>query len=390
MDEIIRLCKEIKDNKKCLGCGVSKYDGCECIYCGRINEKLKLLVDKLISVLNNTTDFDNKTLINLFNIKDLNIKEVNAILDRYNFDNIIDSRIDNLIQNRFSATITNDDAYLFSTLIEGNTLNIQNIDFITMNLMRYMIMGKLDISNEKKKVVIKNFTEIFMRDKIKNPICIYSGKLDVQGDSFYNIIRFNESDIDKLLEEGDYIELLRLIFHECTHTHQHYYIDKGSLINYLILLQTKEQIIRNYYPNYYRDNYKLYLEEVEARYNEYYSLLQIMQVFGLKMSDKSISVLHEEMINENKNMEDRKRVINGNQTTLDELFDSIKLSANDLYKYPLLNLEYKIDNGNVVKKSVDELQSDYDVYLQNMKTPKEKEEIDYLYSRLIGEKVNKK
>ena len=108
------------------------------------------------------------------------------------------------------------------------------------------------------------------------------------------------------------------------------------------------------------------------------------------MSDKSISVLNEEMINENKNMEDRRRVINGNQTTLDEVFDSIKLSANDLYKYPLLNLEYKIDNGNVVKKSVDELQRDYDAYLQNIKTPKEKEEIDYLYSRLIGEKVNKK
>ena len=64
----------------------------------------------------------------------MNIKEVNVILDRYNFDNVIDSRIDNLIQNRFSATITNDDAYLFSALIEENTLNRQNIDFIIMNL----------------------------------------------------------------------------------------------------------------------------------------------------------------------------------------------------------------------------------------------------------------
>lgn len=390
MNNIIELCNNIKENKKCTGCGASKYNNCECIYCGNINYNLKKLVSKLNDALNNVKKIDNNVLVSLYNIRDLDIKEINNILGRYNFDSVINDKIDSLYENKYGLSIDKEDIRLFISLLDSNSLSRKDIDFISMSLMRFMVLGKLDTNNTNKKIVFKYFTELFMRDKMDNPICIYTDKIDAQGDSFYNVIRYKETDVDKLLEEDNYIELLRLAFHECTHTFQNYYIHKGTSITSLLFLQTKEQIIRDYYPNYYKENYNNYLEEVEARYNEFYSLLQIMKVFKLKMSDKAINVINEEMVKEQKNMNNRKRIFNGKEATLDEIFDSIILNTNDLYKYPLLNLQYKLDNGIVVNKSNDEIRYDYEIYLDGVVDSGDKEQIEYLYKNVLGIEEYKK
>ena len=57
IEEII---SEIKNNQKCEGCGASKYDNCECIYCGHINDNLKELASRLVSVLKTTNNIDDK------------------------------------------------------------------------------------------------------------------------------------------------------------------------------------------------------------------------------------------------------------------------------------------------------------------------------------------
>ena len=390
MNSIIELCNDIKENKKCTGCGASKYNNCECIYCGNINYNLKKLVSKLNDALNNVKKIDNNVLVSLYNIRDLDIKEINNILGRYNFDSVINDKIDSLYENKYGLSIDKEDIRLFISLLDSNSLSRKDIDFISMSLMRFMVLGKLDTNNTNKKIVFKYFTELFMRDKMDNPICIYTDKIDAQGDSFYNVIRYKETDVDKLLEEDNYIELLRLAFHECTHTFQNYYIHKGTSITSLLFLQTKEQIIRDYYPNYYKENYNNYLEEVEARYNEFYSLLQIMKVFKLKMSDKAINVINEEMVKEQKNMNNRKRMFNGKEAILDEIFDSIILNTNDLYKYPLLNLQYKLDNGIVVNKSNDEIRHDYEIYLDGVVDGGDKEQIEYLYKNVLGIEEYKK
>lgn len=390
MNSIIELCNDIKENKKCTGCGASKYNNCECIYCGNINYNLKKLVSKLNDALNNVKKIDNNVLVSLYNIRDLDIKEINNILGRYNFDSVINDKLDSLYENKYGLSIDKEDIRLFISLLDSNSLSRKDIDFISMSLMRFMVLGKLDTNNTNKKILFKYFTELFMRDKMDNPICIYTDKIDAQGDSFYNVIRYKETDVDKLLEEDNYIELLRLAFHECTHTFQNYYIHKGTSITSLLFLQTKEQIIRDYYPNYYKENYNNYLEEVEARYNEFYSLLQIMKVFKLKMSDKAINVINEEMVKEQKNMNNRKRIFNGKEATLDEIFDSIILNTNDLYKYPLLNLQYKLDNGIVVNKSNDEIRYDYEIYLDGVVDSGDKEQIEYLYKNVLGIEEYKK
>lgn len=381
MDNIVELCNNIKASKKCSGCSAQKFDGCECMYCGTINEELKALIDKLISVLKNKNDYNNEELVNLYSIKDLNIEEVNIALTKNNFYQVVRDKIDEALSNRYGSDINDED--FFITLIDSGSLEKREKDFLIVCLMRFMVMDKLNVTNENKKLLIKYFTEFFMSVKVNSPEVIYTNDIDAQGDSLYNIIRFNEKDVDKLLEEKDYVELLRLIFHECTHTYQKYHKHKRDLITGLLFMQTKEEIISKRYPEYYKENYIIYLDEVEARYNEYRTLIDMMRVFGLKMSDQSISALNEEMIKEEKNMENNSRMFNGHVTTVEEIFDSISLNMKDINNYPLLKLEYKVENGKVVRKSDDELKSDYNMHMEKTVDEGARKQIEYIYKNLL-------
>ena len=389
MNEIIRLCEEIKDNKKCSGCGASKYDGCECIYCGSINEKLKVLVDKLISALNNTTDFDNKILVSLLSINDLGIKKANSILNKYDVNTIVSSKYKWLLDNKFGSNISKDDEELFINLIDSNSIDTSTKNTFITILMRYMITGNLSTSNDKKKLLIKKFTEMYMETRIKNPECIYSKLDDANGDAFYSLIRLNDNTIDNYLRKGLYAQILMLVFHECTHTYQKYYMHNGEILSYLLLLQTKETIIRNRSSNYYDDNYKMFSEESEARYMEYKGLLDYLSVLNLGLSKENTEFCNNMMQEEYKNCQDENRVLDGKNTTVDEIFDNIELTISELNRYPLLKLEYKIEDDRVAKKSIEELENDY-AYLKSVKTGEEREQIDYIYSKLIKERVNKK
>ena len=282
IEEII---KEIKNNKKCIGCGASKYDNCECAYCGRINDNLKELTSKLVSVLPTTNNIDDITLVNLLSISDLGIKEINSILSKYNVGDILNSKYKWLIDNKFGTSISKDDAELFINIIDSNMVNTNIKNTMITVLMRFMIQDKLDISNDKKKILIKYFTEMYMKLKVRNPECIYTKLDNANGDNLYSLIRLNEGTVDNYLNKKAYAKLLMLIFHECTHTYQRYYERNGEIVNYLLLLQSKESIISKRYPNYYNDNYYYYSDESEARYMEYKGLLDYLNVLNLETQE---------------------------------------------------------------------------------------------------------
>ena len=95
------------------------------------------------------------------------------------------------------------------------------------------------------------------------------------------------------------------------------------------------------------------------------------------------------MKKEYKNAQNETRVLNGSNTTVDEIFNGIELTIDELKRYPLLKLEYKVEDGKVVKKSKEEMENDYNNYLVSAQESK-RVEIDYLYSKILGEKVNEK
>ena len=386
IEEIIR---EIKNNKKCTGCSASKYDNCECIYCGRINDNLKELTSKLVSVLQATNNIDDKTLGALFSVSDLGIKEIYNILSKYNVGDILNNKYKWLIDNKFGNSISKDDAELFINIINSNMVNNSIKNTMITILIRFMIQDKLDISNDKKKILIKYFTEMYMETKVRNPECIYTKLDNANGDNLYSLIRLNEGTVDNYLNKKAYAQLLMLIFHECTHTYQRYYERNGEIVNYLLLLQSKESIISKRYPNYYDDNYYYFSEESEARYMEYKGLLDYLNVLNLGLSKENNDYCIDMMKKEYKNAQNEARVLNGINTKVDEIFDGIELTIDELNRYPLLKIEYKIEDGKVVKKTKEEMENDYNNYIASTGESK-RVEIDYLYSKILGEKVNEK
>ncbi len=386
IEEIIR---EIKNNKKCEGCGATKYDNCKCLYCDHVNDNLKELIDKLVGVLKTTNNIDDKTLVNLLSISDLGIKEINTIINDYNVGDILNNKYKWLIDNKFGNSISPDDAELFINIISSNMVNISIKNTMITIMMRFMIQDKLDISNDKKKILIKHFTEMYLGIKVRNPECIYTKLDDANGDNLYSLIRLNEETVNNYLNKKAYSQLLMLIFHECTHTYQRYYKHTGEIVNYLLLLQSKESIISKRYPNYYNDNYYYYSDESEARYREYKGLLDYLNVLNLGLSKENNDYCIEMMKKEYENAQNENRVLNGDSTSVDEIFNGIELTIDELNRYPLLKLEYKVENGNVVKKTKEEMENDYNNYLASTGESK-RVEIDYLYSKILGEKVNEK
>ena len=74
--------------------------------------------------------------------------------------------------------------------------------------------------------------------------------------------------------------------------------------------------------------------------------------------------------------------MNGEELTVDEIFETIPKNSMLIYNYQLLGLQYKDDNGVLVKKNKLELQKDYDERVKLAKNAEEKNIIDVLYLRL--------
>ena len=122
---------------------------------------------------------------------------------------------------------------------------------------------------------------------------------------------------------------------------------------------------------------------------EYKGLLDYLSVLNLGLSKENNGFCIEMMKKEYENAQNEARVLNGNSASVDEIFSGIELTIDELNRYPLLKLEYKVEDGKVVKKTKEEIKNDYNNYIASTGESK-RVEIDYLYSKILGEKANKK
>lgn len=210
------------------------------------------------------------------------------------------------------------------------------------------------------------------------------------GDSVYNRIRLNKDDVVNFLNKNDYIHLLMLVFHECTHTFQDYQLSNENsigFISYSNLLNSKEEIIRENIDGYYKDNYHLFSKEVEARYMEIMLTLQFLEANHLTLKPDDQSFLIETMKKEEELINNQTRKVNGKITTVDELFDGLNLKFDIIKRYPALDLEYKNVDNKLVRKTKEELLADYNSYKNSeLYQGQNQIVIDYLYNKLL-EKV---
>lgn len=383
MNEIIELCNKIKENAKCMSCASEKYDNCVCVYCGNENKILKENIDRLRVLLNNKNDFTEEELMVLYSINSLHIDFVVEKLRLCNFFHTLDSKYIEINNNLENNILSNDNYKYMLLFIEyGNLDNVERTKFINY-LMKEMILDKISLSNDFKLSLIKNFTEMVMAGKVRNPKCVFEKLNDyVVGKAAFDRVYLDANDLNELLNNKKYIELLEVIFHECTHTYQDYIMMCDKPIAYRVLTQTKERFIRMSIDGYYDENYVNYNSEVEARSVSANLTLQYLKLLNLDLSN--CEYLKNVINREGQLFYNQNRTLNGVETTVDDLF--LSLNRVDLLKmYPVLNVQFKEQDGVIVKKDINELIYDFECYKNgSLKLNGSSNDIEFLYNYLIG------
>lgn len=392
-DKLFQLHNKIKEwNCKC--CSGPKYIDNGCLYCQTQDKELENLTADFLKTLRWCT-IDEDILFYLNSVKNTNkVKEITDILDRYNYDTFLNTKLNKINENLGNNHIESEDCNYLIYFIKNKYYEDSNILYIINLLMKKLICKEIQMSEDLKLDFIKLFTETMMiniHPNVKKAKCEFT-ELDKEtmGSSAYNTIDLDKVTIVNLLNKNDYIHLLMIIFHECTHTFQHYQLSNENsigFISYSNLLNSKEEIIRENIDGYYKENYHLFSKEVEARYMQIMLTLQFLEANQLTLKPDDRIFLIEDMKKEEELINNQTRKVDGKITTVDELFDSLNLEYDIIKRYPALDFEYKNVDNKLVRKTKEELLADYNSYKNSeLYQGQNQIVIDYLYNKLL-EKV---
>lgn len=388
-EEIIKLCNFVFEYKECKNCGASEYEDGICIYCHKEYKEINDLVSKILELIEKV-EIDSEILLSLNSIKFVNCDKIKNILKQNNFDIFFKDLFNEITEKIKSNQIKPEDMKYIYYFVNNKYYTKENNEYVAALIMSNLMINKLDLSIEEKLEFVKYFTETYIKTFYpitKKTKCEFvEGDNDYIGFSLYNYIGLDKKEVIEYLESSNYLKLLILIFHECTHSNQKLQMtskEGKKCMTYMNLLNVKEKIIRQKNKDYYKENYIKYSHEVEARYASYELTLLYLDSKKIKLDEKSLRCLNLQMENEMELILDETRTIDGQITTVDEIFESIEIDLNTFEKYPILSLEYKYENGKIVRKTKEELESDY-----NLITPST--EIDWLYKKLLEKTNNKK
>ena len=388
-EDIIKICDEIRINNKCNGCG-GGYDNHTCRYCGNDSQILKKLIDELNLKLDNLKEYDYDILNALYSIKTVNIRIVNDLIKKTNYEEELKDRYEYIFDMVMADKLGKYGYHQLIYFIDNNLFIGDNNNYLINYLMKKLLtfeLVELDINDIL--ILIKRFTEMFLSNNFSNPICSYE-KLDegTLGEAFLKFITLDKDSIIKMIKIGDFEGLLELVFHECTHTTQNYASMVSKKVSYNILTQSKERILKGFITDYYNNNYDNYNAEVEARYCGAYLTMWYLNTLGVPVIN--MEYFKNIMVNEEVRVNNDKRIVDGVETSLDELFSTYVIDVRYLEYFPILNVQYKNDNGKMVLKSREELLSDYDRYKNGeLSLNGTNDDIEILYDKLLKSSKNK-
>lgn len=401
-DSLKNIILEINKNSKCPNCGGS-YHNSICIYCNSLNplleEKIKMLKDITAEVIKNVNPKEEKFQLFLSNLYSLrNIDFVDDLLTKYDYFNVMNNFYKKIIAKiNNNEIITKEEIPYVENIILRNEINDANkgtTNYIANYFIKSILYNNLTkekisiVSYEVFKEMLKNYTTNIMKDTYGyfSSTCeilpkekyqeIAEDKL-VLGENIANIVRFNEDVIKALYYYGN-TEFIEVFNHELRHSYQYKEVFSGNEVSLLGMIATKDKILRDMLPNYYNENYNLISYEKDAFIIGLKSRLMTFQIFGLEAANKKEII--EKIIMYQNSLFDTKRIYEGTDIELDELFNKTIINKPSILKrYPQLNYLYKLDNNEVIPKTIAELKEDY----ENLDESKISEEIKTLYEAYL-------
>ena len=265
------------------------------------------------------------------------------------------------------------------------------------------------ISKEDYDFIIQRALEDLAYDYlIKNEIEEYSfgfGNIDSDG-----YIEEEEQKIilsDAFFYNYNITETLDSIFHEVTHAIQ--YIKKENLIgkddvsfyNKSLYNMIKEDLILTNIDGFYKENYENLECEFNARIQS--SIKTNNFLLELGFSEEEIAILSEETIKDkikkecNNNIDRNIKIFDGKDKHINDiLLDVLNEHKDYMVLYPILKLEFKIDeNGNIIKKDGKKIIEEYKIKLENINSSRESNDkkeknlknLNSLYRGILGDDV---
>lgn len=199
---------------------------------------------------------------------------------------------------------------------------------------------------------------------------------------------------------SDINTVLNITVHEIKHRQQFEKMKENKYDPFLYKM-LKEDILTSfvgYGRNFYRKNYIDFEYEFDARMfasietYKYLSDLGISKqdIFRIEDKDKTIEEEIVKMINHDREFKTVEG-IDGKKHIDDIFLDILHKKPELLSKYPIFNKEYEINkNGDVSRKSREQLQSEMEEKINSSSDEKEKQEIYELYGYLLQDKTKEK
>lgn len=374
VQEIINVCKKIKNISKC-NCCSGPYKQDTCIYCGTKNNELTELISRLDNLINSfrsQVDISNIIVTNnlfnhLYSINEFEIQSANKLLLDVGYHKLLDTNFQNIIKN----------------VNDGNKLTKEDYDFLCFFLINCPIKSDMKlaivsilikgIANKDCNFDINDLEEIvkiFTEEAIKNVIGLkytrceiieYKDK-DTCGSAIHGNIFVSKEEIKKLTE-GKITYLLRTIFHEMIHVRQ-YQRRKDAYISTYDMILLKDNILSDANRKYYDDNYYLLSIENQSFLNEGKETLDYIDNLGISPSKEELDDMNKDYERHRKFYGVTTRLWEDKPYDLEFLFDNYVFNNPGVLKqYPQLSLEYIIEENIVRRKNKKEIESEYNDYL---------------------------
>lgn len=403
MEEVIELCKKIKlCSTSCQLCG-GTIENCSCIYCGKKSEELEELTNRLtekIAFLKQEENLDYipvcKAFNYLYSIKNFKIEDVNDILNKANYDKKLEEELEKIVNKEDkSIDITKEEYELVNLLLINGDIKQYKINWCNF-FIKSLTNKKFHIEYEDLEKMIIMYSEELMKDachidEAKCTIEVFKEK-DRHGEANKNIIHIDRNEFDDLYQNfnaDNMFKIFNTIFHEVTHVNQ-YSRRMRNNISFYDSIMIKDFILRNSLKDYYDDNYYLSTEEIEAFIEGYRTALNYTEFMGLKISDELKRDESYRVEGFKKVVTNLNRKYQGNYIPIDNLFHDV-VTLDMLKEYTILQLEYVVENDCVRRKTLEELDEEYDGYINGiLNLNGKKDEIIYYFNYLENTLENTK
>ncbi|MBQ6686905.1 MAG: hypothetical protein IJN03_00085 [Bacilli bacterium] len=373
--ELKPLIISIKEHNTCEHC-TGTFLNVSCKYCGSIDPVLDHLVTKLnaelIKLDNELSPYKNSKmplnkLFNLFMLLyDREIPMLDIMLDNYKYRDVYYSFYnDSLEKMNNGQEFSELEMDTIESMINSNNGNVELLNYYNY-FIRNTFLRSQNVSYETFRVIIKQYMELMIKKVYPNGKCIIDNKLkeEIGGNAFHGIVSINEIDI-KYFYEGLSFFLLFTMTHELQHTYQYkeIYCDEHYITPFL-MDQIKEFAIFDHNVEYYLQNHDNISFEKEAEMIGIGDAVQFINFLEIELPSLEYFIKRKAEFEEK--LYDRKRILNGEDTTLDDEFAKvIAKHPGVLKKYNKLNLLYKVVEGKAEAKTIDELVNDFNNMMEN-------------------------